>query len=136
MAQGKITGMKINIDQGDEDVFGSDIFPMDVIRDLLEELDIEDSEGNVEHVVVLLRALNVYAEREEKYRGGWRDRGWKGNIADVLRKNARIRSMFWSSSEYSPADHPDDIIDNINYSVFALRNAEAGNVTGDDPHNG
>jgi len=101
------------------------------MRDLLAAFDIPDNEDTREHLSFLIEALQVYSDREEKYRGGWRDRGWKGNVADILRKTARIRSMFWDG-EYNPHEDPDDIVDGINYSVFALRNAHMDNKTGEN----
>lgn len=103
----------------------------DIIPAFLELHGLPDNPDTRAQLHVFLGALKVYVDREPKYRGGWRQRGWKGNVADVLRKVERVRSMFWDQ-DYEPlkGDNADDIIDLMNYCAFFMRNADEGNRTG------
>lgn len=98
--------------------------------DLLPDVLSEDAEEAVQHMLVLVEAWRVYMDRDKRYKKGWRDRGWKGNVCDVLRKAVRIRSMFWEDN-YDVPDNAeeidvDDLVDQINYSVFSVRNLRDG----------
>lgn len=77
----------------------------------------------------LFEALHVFVQREGKYKDGWKERGWKGNVCDILRKSKRIRSMFWDG-DYNPEEDSDDVVDLMNYCAFFLRNVGDGNRTG------
>jgi hypothetical protein len=82
----------------------------------------------VRHFMTLLRSMKIFLERSRRYKDGWRSRGWKGNVCDILRKAERVRSMFWEDNYrfthgITEAD-VDDLLDLPNYCAFAIHNIE------------
>jgi hypothetical protein len=93
---------------------------------------LEDTPNAQEMLEVFLNALRIHEDRDRRYGDGWKRRGWLGNVADIIRKGERVRSMFWDSTEYDIVDDPDDLFDLINYAAFAIRNSWRGNRTGSE----
>lgn len=92
----------------------------------------DDMEATVNFQMEKFReAMRIFVLREPKYTDGWKARGWKGNVCDILRKTTRIRSMFWDG-DYDPQENgnEDDVVDLMNYCVFFLRNVDEDNRTG------
>ena len=79
----------------------------------------------------MMEAFFVYLEREEKYGSNWKQFGWRGSIVQIMGKAQRIRSVFWRPhpEEIQNLDR-DDLVDIINYAVFAICNLKNGNEYG------
>lgn len=77
-------------------------------------------------------ALGTIIAKDRLYGGAWRDQGWMGNLARIMSKTARLRSMLWRDAQISSADEPvrDTLQDMINLCVFMLLNMQRANKWG------
>lgn len=78
---------------------------------------------------VLLRALDLYAERNVDYKDNWRRSGWRGVLVRVRERTDRLWDLWWDRSQ-RPVEDPDDAIDLINFAAFLVR-ATRGEATRD-----
>jgi hypothetical protein len=65
-----------------------------------------DSDSDKAQAVILLEALTIYAERNERYKDNWRRMGWRGAL---IRLRERVERAL------------DDVIDLINFAAFLVR---------------
>lgn len=82
-------------------------------------------------------ALNVMRQRYPKYGDSWKRNGWKGNVADMLRKAERVRKYMWENDNFVytgdyEEDELSDLIDMMNYAAFAIRNVLNENKYGEN----
>lgn len=78
---------------------------------------------------VLLLALDIYAERNVKYRDNWRRSGWRGIVVRVRERSDRLWDMMWPGTG-EPEEAVDDAVDLINFAAFLVR-AIGGETTRD-----
>jgi hypothetical protein len=79
---------------------------------------------------ILLRALDLYAERNEQYQDNWRRSGWKGVVVRIRERSDRLWDAMWPGGiPYGPGP-VDDAIDLINFAAFLVRAIE-GETTRD-----
>ena len=85
---------------------------------------------------VFAAALATMAAKDQHYGGAWREQGWRGNLARLMSKTARLRKMLWRQNVLSSTGEPvqDTIIDMINLCAFMQLNRMEGNEWG--PENG
>jgi hypothetical protein len=70
---------------------------------------------------VLLRALVLYAERNERYHDNWRRSGWRGVVVRIRERSDRLWDAMWPGGiPYGPGPI-DDAIDMINFAAFLVR---------------
>lgn len=87
---------------------------------------------------VLMRALKIYEERNEKYKDNWRRFGWRGCIFRMRERVERAWDALWdheipdaTDATINPADASiDDLLDLINFAAFTIRAIEEGNRDG------
>lgn len=88
--------------------------------------------------LVLIEALEVYAERNLKYKDNWRRMGWRGMLIRVRERAERLWDDLWDAepmleSEAAPPYQPhdvDDAIDLINLAAFLIRGVREGDRDG------
>lgn len=90
------------------------------------------------HAGYLTRALEIFCERNEKYKGVWRQYGALANLVRAAQKIDRTMAVWWfeQGKELPPAldpSHLDDAYDTINHLLFFIICAEGGNLTGKQP---
>jgi hypothetical protein len=79
---------------------------------------------------VLLRALDIYAERNVRYADNWRRSGWRGVVVRIRERSDRLWDAMWPGGiPYGPGP-ADDAIDLINFAGFLVRAIE-GETTRD-----
>jgi hypothetical protein len=78
---------------------------------------------------VLLRALVLYAERNEQYGDNWRRSGWRGVCVRIRERSDRLWDTMWPGTG-APGTAEDDAIDLINFCAFLVRAIE-GETTRD-----
>lgn len=81
-----------------------------------------DGPGNADRDMVkfidqLSRAVSKYQERDAERKGVWRRGGVKGQVRDSYAKAERL---FFEAHHHNELPSEDDLLDIINYSVFAL----------------
>ena len=86
-----------------------------------------------EHEQVLLKALAVYKERNAKYKGAWKEGGWRFSLTQIRGRIDRAWQLWNADPRHNETVKTDDLIDLINLAVFAIRNIEAGNRDGTWP---
>lgn len=95
--------------KGDPDLFvGDKIWIWEV------EVDTESEKSQME---VLLKAMEVYAERNIKYKDNWRRMGARGALIRIRERAERL----WDSMWERPGPDMDDAIDLINFAAFLVR---------------
>ena len=82
----------------------------------------DQSETNIDQVRWMVKAMEIFAERQVQYGDGWADWGWKGQLVKMLDRMRRVWNVFWKNEAaiVRPSD-TDDALDLINYIVFFLR---------------
>lgn len=96
-------------------------------------LGIEQNANNLDHFMVLMEALQTFAERERNYNGVWRQYGALSNLLRSATKIDRLMEVWWHNPDGAGALHKDgldDAVDLINYAVFFMRTARDGNLFG------
>lgn len=89
-----------------------------------------ETEGGIDpHVNILMRANNVKERRNATYRDIWKTYGWRGCLTH-FRTCAERSFVQWYNAEPGVTGSVDNLIDGINYAVFAIRNIEEGNRDG------
>jgi hypothetical protein len=88
-----------------------------------------DSDSDKAQAVILLEALTIYAERNERYKDNWRRMGWRGALIRLRERVERAWDYLWDAEVsrapegQAPVDAPavDDVIDLINFAAFLVR---------------
>lgn len=88
-----------------------------------------DDQATRAQFVVLVRALDVYAERNKKYNDNFKRMGWRGLLIRIRERAERLWDAHWDW-EGGEAPDPDDAIDLINFAAFLVRSYE-GETTRD-----
>lgn len=105
------------------------------IEAVFEQHNIDVTPGNLEHFEFLMKCLKLHNDRTRAYGTVWKRYGALSNLLSAARKVDRLMESWWRRGEgHAPAlhkDNMDDALDAVNYLVFMMRNARAGNVTGD-----
>jgi hypothetical protein len=83
----------------------------------------------IEQFSVLLRALQVFAARNERYQDQWKTSGWRGALYDLRKKADRLFRQYWGGAPTPGADE-DDAIDAINFAAFFIRGRAERNEWG------
>ncbi len=90
------------------------------------------SDSIIAHSQVLLRALDIYANRNERYKDNWRRFGWRGLLFRIRERAERAWDDLWDGNpEMREAISDDDLIDLINFAAFAVRAIDEGNRDGE-----
>lgn len=97
-----------------------------------------DNEPILDQLRVFIVALDVYAERNKKYKDNWRRMGWRGQLIRIRERAERVWDDLWDAhgGPFKPTttlDAPDvdDAIDLINFAGFLVRGVREGNRDGD-----
>ena len=89
------------------------------------------------HQDILDEAMGTYKERNELYRDNWKRMGLKGMVFRIRERAERVwDATFGKKRElvHLPEDYSatrDDLIDQINFCVFAVRAIDEDNLNGD-----
>lgn len=101
-----------------------------LIVEFLEANGFESTKTNVYQMRVYMKAMYIFAERNERYKDLWKKSGWFGNIFHIHHKALRLfRNFIREGGEGEPS--LDDAYDLINYAAFAIRCLELKNKWGD-----
>jgi hypothetical protein len=83
---------------------------------------------------VLDDAMRLLSQKNSTYQDAWKEQGWRGNLARIMSKVARLRNMLWRSQVTlmnGDKEHPrDTLLDVINCCVFAILNIDDGREWG------
>ena len=81
---------------------------------------------------ILASALVTMAGKDVQYGEAWREQGWRGNLARILSKAARLRAMLWRKDPVEGAEESveDTLLDLINLAIFMLLNRRSENEWG------
>lgn len=88
---------------------------------------------------IFLKAWSIYADRQEEHGDQvWKESGWRGMLVDMRKKLDRLWFRYWSQDhELSPIEDYDKALDSaydlLNFTVFFIRQVEAGNRDGEWP---
>lgn len=107
----------------------------DLYGEFLAASDIPYSEETVQHLSHFLDALRVHSQRSKSYSDAWRHYGALSNLLTMARKIDRLMAVHWNPQgrlEFHK-DELDDAVDLLNYTVFFMRNVNAGNTYGSPP---
>lgn len=89
-------------------------------------------DGSEEHLRVLMEAMDIWKERNQKYRDNWRRQGLRGNLFKLRWKVERAWQHLWNMDKgMEGVPDVDDLLDSINYAVCAIRLARERNRDGD-----
>lgn len=100
----------------------------EIARHALAMIGVPLSDTNVEHFQVLWAAMNLFDNRNSRYRDNWRRYGWRDSLHHCRSKLSRMFSLFGSDD---PNKDLDDALDLINYAAFFIRNVKDGNEHGE-----
>jgi hypothetical protein len=103
----------------------------------IESITPEDS-GIADQFDTLLEALEIYSDRNGRYKDNWRRFGWRGCIFRIRERAERAwDDLFYAEVPEHIEDHKrwadakvDDLVDLINFSCFAIRAIREGNRDG------
>lgn len=103
---------------------------MSEMHTILLDRGIEDTDDVRRQLLVMIEALRIYSEREEKYAGAWKEYGALNNLVRLSTKVKRLTNRYWKHHvEADPDPDLDDAYDAINYAVFFIRQAKEGQWT-------
>lgn len=91
----------------------------------LSALELDITEDNIDQMVVMVEAMQIYQEREQARGGLWKDAGALDSAHHLGSKGRRV--LFAAQRDNFSAA-VDDAIDAVNYAVFYVRNWRAGRV--------
>lgn len=96
------------------------------------KLVVTDEERQQRHVAMLeavaheyIKAFNLVQAKTAGYGAAWREQGYMGNLARILSKGSRLKSLLWQDFQYDgTADESveDTALDLMNLCVFFLLN--------------
>jgi hypothetical protein len=86
---------------------------------------------------IFLEALQIYDQRNVKYKDNWKRMGWRGMLIRVRERAERLWDDLWDAPGF-PDDEAegvqpldvDDAIDLINLAAFLIRGVREGNRDG------
>ena len=91
------------------------------------------------HADVVMTVLDILTEREEQYRGLWKEHGYTDSLFHIRHKAARLRAQFWDvpsestqSVDYQDGTDLDNAYDLIAYTMFFIQNYREGNRNGSE----
>ena len=90
--------------------------------------DAPGAEAVYTQLTIFIRALEVYAERNERYKDNWRRMGWRGMLVRIRERAERLWDNLWDVPGPIPKRELDDALDMINFAAFLIR-AAAGETT-------
>lgn len=78
------------------------------------------------------RSFALVVQKTEGYGDAWKHQGWMGNVARILSKSARLKSLLWRDIAISGHDETieDTARDLMNLCVFFLLNRGQDNKWG------
>ena len=81
---------------------------------------------------ILSVCLHTMHEKNKLYAGAWREQGWMGNMARIMSKVTRLRTMLWQDvpTENATESVDDSLLDLINLAIFMALNRQGGNRWG------
>lgn len=76
--------------------------------------------------------LNLMWQKEQAYRGAWREQGYMGQTARLLSKASRLKNMLWTSHPFEMGEEvtQDTVEDMVNLGIFWLLNKGQRNPWG------
>ena len=83
---------------------------------------------------VFLECVDLVTLKDAQYGGAWRSQGYMGNVARVLSKASRLKTLMWCDEDPNETlEEPvmDTLIDIINVAAFAVLNLREGNRWGE-----
>lgn len=97
-------------------------------------IDVPDylGESVLEQAQIFCEAMNIYADRNEKYRDNWKRKGWRGALFGARLALERAWDLLWGPKpvpEHAAFD-VDDLLDTMNYAAQAVRLIRAGDRDG------
>lgn len=103
--------------------------------DIVEGAKSEDEEGywDQQHLLKVFEELLILQERKSHLYGStWHEQGFMGNIARVLSKCSRLKTMLWRDFQVTDSEETveDTLLDMMNLGAFTLLNWRAGNKWG------
>jgi maltose-binding protein MalE len=92
----------------------------------------EEQADALVYAETLQNAANLFVEKNRFYGGAFREQGWMGNLARIMSKTARLRSMQWRPAPLDDANETvdDTLVDLVNLSVFGIINRQERNIWG------
>lgn len=85
----------------------------------------------VQHAAYLLEnVLEVVDQKNAKYGDAWKRQGWMGNLARIMSKSDRLRSMLWRPD---PVEDSDESVKDTALDIVALAVFFAINFANDNP---
>lgn len=101
------------------------------------DLGFTPTDADMEQIKVVVEALRIYHERNERYKDNWVRMGWRGQLIRVRERAERLWDHLWDyepDPRYDDSGHPfidiDDALDLINFAGFLVRAVRAGNRDG------
>lgn len=97
----------------------------------VDSMDHDEADDVLAQAVVLQEALNIYVQRNRKYRGAWQRYGALDSAMHLRSKGLRAfqRVMGWiKDGAIPPNADVDDFQDFINYAAFGIRNIRSGRL--------
>lgn len=96
-------------------------------------------DATLEQLAVFIAALDVYHERNVKYKDNWKRMGWRGQLIRIRERAERLWDDFWNKEGATGSGDDieindwevDDALDLINFAGFFVRAVEAGNRDGE-----
>jgi hypothetical protein len=84
------------------------------------------------YIRILLSAAELVAQKNIAYADAWKEQGWRGNLARVMSKNARLRNMLWRRVPVVDEEEPVErtMLDAINLLAFMGVNLRLSNEWG------
>lgn len=79
-------------------------------------------------------AIRIASQKNQDYADAWREQGWRGNLARILSKSARLKNMLWrrDSSFLNGGQETvrETALDQINTLAFFIINLDDGREWG------
>lgn len=100
-----------------------------------EDLDTEGGHTLADAAEILASALATLHAKNGAYGDAWRAQGWRGNLARIMSKTSRLRTMLWRTTPARDSvGEPvvDTLQDLINLCVFMTLNRKDENEWGHD----
>jgi hypothetical protein len=100
----------------------------------LELVGVTPTDQAIEQFRVLVRCMELYEERDQKYGSAWKRLGALNNLTRMSTKIERLLAMYWHKRPPRMVNPDaswdlDDAFDLINYSAFFIRQAQTNEWT-------
>ncbi len=99
------------------------------VKEIFDYYNIDWNDSNREQFAIFLQALQLFNERNKRYRDQWKETGWRGALYDIVKKGRRLFTQFRLATA-APEATDDDAWDMINFCAFYLRAKQDGNEWG------